>query len=416
MQKNLTTKFTLRKSSLYGLIIALTLCIAAIGSVLYVIIPESISVFAGEETDASISIPFIKVDSLDTSVFEHDEEYRGGMVASYQTEAKLFGTIPVKNIDVNVYKDLKVYPGGMPFGVKLYTQGVMVVGLADITSGGANVNPAKDAGIKPKDIITAVNGKEIESVTELTDLIENCGGNSLNVTFIRNQTTQNVTLKPIISDEDGLYHAGIWIRDNTAGIGTVTFIIPETGAFGGLGHGICDIDTGELIPMKRGMVTGVTISGINKGLAGTPGELKGYFNADKLGTLLGNTSSGVFGVMAKLPEGTNGETVPIGLRDSVKEGKAVIRCSLDESGIKEYPIEISKTDRSGSVTKNMVISVTDPSLIEKTGGIVQGMSGSPIFQDGKLIGAVTHVMVNDPTQGYGIYIENMLQSMPELSK
>lgn len=403
MQKDKRMSHRRTNKILCGIFITLACLIGftvTIGALSFICVPESISVFSGDTPHAVF--PFAE---LTTS-----ERQADGESGSYTTELALFGRIPIKKVDIKVYDELKVYPGGMPFGVKLQTDGVMIVGLADITSGGVKTNPAKDAGLLPKDIITAINGEPCDRAEKVTELIESCGGNDVRITICRSKISSEVTLRPVISDDDGRYHAGLWIRDSTAGIGTVTFILPESGVFGGLGHGICDIDTGELMPMKRGIVRNVTISGVVKGQPGAPGELKGYFSAEKLGSLTGNTSAGVFGVFASMPSGTGEDTIPIGLKESVREGDASIRCTLDSEGIKEYGISISKIDRSGSGTKNMVITVTDPALIEKTGGIVQGMSGSPIIQNGKLIGAVTHVMVNDPTTGYGIFIENMLDA------
>jgi len=219
----------------------------------------------------------------------------------------------------------------------------------------------------------------------------------------------------VFSKEEGKYVTGLYVRDSGAGIGTVTFIVPETGAFGGLGHGICDGETGELIPMQRGSVVGVTISGVVKGLAGSPGEVKGYFSSGKTGTLLGNTECGVYGILAKLPEKLPCEPLPIGLRNTVKEGKATIYCTLDGTAPQEYDIEISDIHRDSHSNKCFTVKVTDTDLINKTGGIIQGMSGSPIIQNGKLVGAVTHVLINDPTCGYGIFIENMLDQMGDLA-
>ena len=214
-------------------------------------------------------------------------------------------------------------------------------------------------------------------------------------------------MTPVRSDER--YKAGLWIRDSTAGIGTVTFIDPATGAFAGLGHGICDSDTGELVKPGRGIVVNVAISGVEKGQAGAPGELRGYFSSGKIGSLTGNTECGVFGVFAELPEGMSGDAkaIPAATSAETHDGDAEIICTSD-SGTGRYKVRISGIDRSGRPVKNFVVTVTDPDLIAKTGGIVQGMSGSPIIQDGKLIGAVTHVLVNSPEKGYGIFIDNML--------
>ncbi len=201
------------------------------------------------------------------------------------------------------------------------------------------------------------------------------------------------------------------MRDSGAGIGTVTFIIPETGAFAGLGHGICDADSGELISIRRGTVSDVTISSVVRGAVGAPGELKGYFNPGKTGALLGNSGCGVWGVFSDPPESPV-DALPVGLRGDVSEGSAEIFCTLDSNKIGRYRVEISNIDRAATGSKCFSVKITDPALLSASGGIVQGMSGSPIIQNGKLIGAVTHVLINDPTSGYGIFLENMLLAMP----
>lgn len=294
-------------------------------------------------------------------------------------------------------------PGGMAFGVRIETRGVIVVG---ITKTGRRT-PAEEADIRVRDVILAIDGKEVNSADEVTDAIRNSGGVPLRFTVSRGGKTSVKTLTPEKSDEGG-YKAGIWIRDGTAGIGTVTFIDPSDGRFGGLGHAICDADTGQLIPLRTGTVTGVTIAGVKKGVKGVPGELKGYLTASEEGTLFSNTAVGVFGLMNEIPEA---ETVTVANRNEVREGPAQIRCTLDGNGIGSYDVMISSVDRSPGETKSFMITVTDPDLIVKTGGIVQGMSGSPVIQNGKLIGAVTHVLVSDPGKGYGIFIDRMLSEI-----
>lgn len=307
-------------------------------------------------------------------------------------------------------KGLKLSPGGMPFGVKFFTEGVSVVGFCDVETGGKKVNPATDAGLRAKDIILKINGQTLNGAPQLTEAIENCNGHELTLLCRRAGKEFEVKLTPIYSKEEDRYKTGIWVRDNGAGIGTVTFIIPETGAFAGLGHGICDADTGELISMKRGSVSDVTISSVVRGAAGKPGELKGYFNAGKVGSLLGNSTCGVWGVFSEVPECAE-EPLEIGLRDEIQEGDAYILSTLDNNKICKYDVKISNINREANASKCFTVTVTDPDLLTASGGIVQGMSGSPIIQNGKLVGAVTHVLINDPTKGYGIFIENMLNQM-----
>lgn len=334
----------------------------------------------------------------------------------------------------------EVYVGGMPFGVKFTTEGVTVVGFCDVEdaagqgSRSQGINPAKEAGIKLKDVITHVNGTPLSSAEDLTKAVENCGGKPISLTVRRKSAKSSaskvnrshretakalgneelvIKVTPVKSQGEGRYKTGIWVRDCGAGIGTVTFILPDSGGFGGLGHGICDGDTGELIPMQRGQVTDVTVSGVEKGEIGDPGAIKGYFAPGKTGTLLGNTDCGVFGVFASRPSAAV-KKLPVGRKEELKEGDATLLCTLDNGKVGEYRIRITAVDRGATGSKCFTVCVTDPALIEKTGGIVQGMSGSPIIQNGKIVGAVTHVLISDPTAGYGIFIENMLRQMPEI--
>ena len=307
------------------------------------------------------------------------------------------------------YKDVRLIPGGIPFGVKFSTEGVVVIGFSDIDGLQKTQNPAYLAGLRAKDIITKINGRKIEGADDLLSTIESSEGRELSLTYTRGGQEKTVKLTPTYSKGEGKYKTGIWVRDSGAGIGTVTYIVPSSGEFGGLGHGICDGETGELIPMERGVVTSVKINAVKKGVSGEPGEIKGYFGSEKQGSLICNTECGVFGMFSKIPEGL-GKAVPIATRDKIKAGEAELICTLDESGRQSYKVEISSINRNAEGSKCFIVKVTDPALIAKTGGIIQGMSGSVLLQNGKIIGAVTHVMINDPTVGYGIFIENMLSA------
>ena len=307
----------------------------------------------------------------------------------------------------------EVCVGGFPFGIKLFCNGLLVVGFSDVECDVGSKTPAADAGIKVGDVITELNGKNIESAQQFTDEVGGCAG-EITLTCLRGEKKYTVTLTPSLSEKDGCYKTGMWLRDSTAGIGTVTFIETDSGEFAGLGHGICDADTGELVPLMRGIVTDVKIAGVKNGIPGEPGELKGYFTYPDRGVVLKNTVSGVFGVYTNIPENVDlSETVKIGTRRDVSVGEAEIISTVDGKREK-YTIEITKlpTDRGKS---NFEIKVTDKDLIGKTGGIVQGMSGSPVIQNGKLVGAVTHVLVNDPTRGYAIFAENMLETAQQVA-
>ena len=312
-------------------------------------------------------------------------------------------------------KSMRLYPGGTPFGVKFMTEGVLIVGFCDVDTASGRTNPSSAAGLSVGDRIIAVNGKRICGLGELLRIVESSGGKSISLTYRRGGNEHTATLTPAYSLSEGCYKTGAYVKDNGAGIGTVTYIVPNSLEFGGLGHGICESDGGKLVPISRGAVVNVGIDGVEKGKSGTPGELRGHFKSGKSGSLLQNTDCGVFGVLATLPEGLPSEPLYLGLRDEVKEGRAYIWSTLEGSTPKRYEIEISNIDRSAAAGKCFTVKVRDSRLLDKTGGIVQGMSGSPIIQNGKLVGAVTHVLINDPTTGYGIFIENMLNAaqMPQ---
>ena len=307
-------------------------------------------------------------------------------------------------------QEVRLLPGGMPFGVKFSTEGVLVVGFCDVDAEGGSINPAYAAGLRERDVITTLDGKQIADAAQFGSMIASAGNAPLSLTYTRGGKSYSTTLTPARSISENRYKTGLWVRDSGAGIGTVTFIEPATGAFGGLGHGICDSESGALVSMTRGVVNDVTISGVQKGISGKPGELKGYFGTAKTGTLLQNTDCGVFGIFSQKPV-TKQAALPIAHRAQVKEGEAHILCTLDATGPCQYGIRITDIDKTATGSKCFTVKVTDPALIEKTGGIVQGMSGSPIIQNGKLVGAVTHVLINDPTTGYGIFIENMLNAV-----
>ncbi len=324
---------------------------------------------------------------------------------------KLFGIFPIKSAKVDTIAEKMLIPCGTPFGIKMFTDGVLVVGLNDVQTKEGAVNPAKAAGLKLGDSILTIDGKQMYTNEDVGAAIAAAEGKSLWLTIRRNGTDQALILTPALSDSDGKYKAGIWVRDSSAGIGTITYYDPATGCFGGLGHAICDVDTGDILPLMSGEVVEVSIHGIVKGQAGIPGELRGAFlSPQSVGSLLLNNETGVYGQMDYCPE-TIAKAMPLAMKQEVKTGKATILTTLDGKTPQEYEIEIERASiGSANLTKNMVIKVTDPTLLAKTGGIVQGMSGSPIIQNGKLVGAVTHVFVNDPTKGYGIFAENMLET------
>ncbi len=303
--------------------------------------------------------------------------------------------------------DKEVIVGGCLFGVKLYTDGVPVVGLEGFETQNGRVSPAKEAGIKIKDVIKEINGKAVTNSKSVTEAVGACDGKIIDIKVVRDGVEKNIGVEPKKAN-DGIYKIGVWLRDSAAGIGTVTYVDAQTLEFAGLGHGICDSQSLALMPMLRGVVSDVELSGIVKGQAGVPGEIKGTFHGGKTGALVSNKQSGVYGIFTKLPSSI-GEKMQIAEASEISEGDAIIRCAVSGQ-VCDYTVKISKLNTKSDNGKNFVIEVTDSALLNITGGIVQGMSGSPVIQNGKLIGAVTHVMINSPTTGYGIFIENMMDA------
>ena len=312
-------------------------------------------------------------------------------------------------------KHIKVIPGGQPIGVKLHTDGPLVVGFADIdTAHGRQQSPAAVAGIEIGDSIIEIEGIKIEDNASISKVVNSFGNKDLNVKIKRNGQEKIVRVKASDTMVEGEYKLGIWVRDSTAGIGTLTFYDPSIKKFAALGHPINDVDTGSLLSIRNGAIYNARIVSVQIGEKGRPGELRGIFSeTEEIGQLNKNTLTGVYGDLnGNCTKGLYNEPMPIALQNEIKEGPAKILTSINGSQVKAYDISIEKlTHQTKASSKSMVIRITDPELLEKTGGIVQGMSGSPIIQDGKLIGAVTHVFVNKPDTGYGIYIEWMVDEI-----
>ncbi|MBN7572643.1 MULTISPECIES: SpoIVB peptidase [Clostridium] len=328
-------------------------------------------------------------------------------------EIKFLGMIPLKAVEVQKIKDLEIYPGGNPVGVRVNSEGVIIVGYSEIEiNNKKEESPGKAAGLEIGDVILRVNGENMENSMDLLKTIKECDNESIKVDILRNgeNLTKTIHLK---KENNKDYKIGLWIRDSTAGVGTMTFFDPSTKKFGALGHPITDADTNEPFLVKKGDLLESSIISVRKGEKGSPGELKGIFLNEETptGNIEKNTQSGIFGEI-KNAQALNNKIKPlkVGFRDEISVGKAKIITTVDESGPQEFDIEIEKTlNQSIPGSKSMVIKITDPRLLQKTGGIVQGMSGSPIIQNDKIVGAVTHVLINKPDTGYGIYIEWMLQ-------
>lgn len=330
---------------------------------------------------------------------------------SFDANILFMNMIPIKKVSIEKIDDIYVVPGGSPFGVKLFTKGVIIVGISDIKTNEGVFNPAKQAGLQKGDIILNINCQEVNSNEELIKIVEESHGNELFAEVIRNGMKYETNIKPIKCDTDNIYKLGLWVRDSSAGIGTVTFWDEKTKIFGGLGHGICDVDTGALLPLSRGDIIKVNINGISKGMRGNPGELKAYFlEGEPIGILTENSYSGVYGKLnTKISQK---DALPVAMKQQVKKGKAQILTTTLGSEPEYYDIDITHINyNEKQASKNMIIKITDDKLLNQTGGIIQGMSGSPIIQNGMLVGAVTHVFVNDPQKGYAIFAENMISKI-----
>lgn len=325
----------------------------------------------------------------------------------------IFGTTGA----IAAYKEKSLIPMGNVVGINVQSEGVMIVGVPDILADGKTASPALKAGLSAGDIITELGSSRISSNEDLKSAIDKLDGSPVSMKIIRGNTAMQLKLTPHKS-ENGRCELGLWMRDGIAGIGTLTFYDPETGVFGALGHAVNDSETGMIIPLREGAIMRSYVTDVIQGKAGMPGQLHGTFNADKkLGVLSKNASSGIFGKMDnnELMSGKN--ALQVADRSKIKTGPATILSNVSGNEVKEYKVEITRVyTGSEAVGRSMMLTVTDPQLIAQTGGIVQGMSGSPIIQNGKIIGAVTHVLVNDPTKGYGISIENMLDTITDNTK
>ena len=321
----------------------------------------------------------------------------------------LFGTIPIKDVQTGQITRPKLVPCGQPFGIRLVTDGVMVIDLEKLEGS----CPAAECGIKKGDVIVSVNGVSVSTNKGISDIISGSKGKPCTVEYRSGSDQKTATLTPVY--HDGTYKAGIWVRDSSAGIGTLTFYDPSSGAFGGLGHPICDADTKLPLPLSHGTVGEGKITGFNKSVKGDPGQLLGEFSSSaSVGDITINNESGVFGTLNSSP--SDQKAIELGFRQEVHTGEAVIYTTIDDNETKEYKISIEKVDLNDDAEHDLIVKITDPELLEKTGGILQGMSGSPIIQDGRLVGAITHVFIDDPQQGYGIFADSMYNNSSKCSK
>ena len=379
-------------------------------------VPSTISIKAGTSEEINLRIPASGVISTDSDTILTLNQpitiVAGKNISSYQMRLKLFGVLPLKNVDIHVIENTTLTPVGRPIGIYVKTQGVLVVDTGSFSGNGGDKFAPSEYKLQPGDYLTAMDGMGISDKKQIREYIENGNGAEIIFQVSRKEELIQVKIKPEL-DENNVYKMGAWLRDSAQGIGTMTYIDSQN-RFGALGHGINDMDTGELLKLGSGLLYHTEIVAVKRGTKGTPGELTGVieYKPDQVsGVIVDNTAKGIYGVANAdlLSEYTAGaEALPIALKQEVEIGAAQILCTIN-GDTKYYDVEITKlTPGNEAVNRQISLKVTDPELLMLTGGIVQGMSGAPIVQNGKFVGAVTHVLVQDSTKGYGIFIEDML--------
>lgn len=383
--------------------------------------PENLNIIKGENKNLDISFPFSLDYSDEESIVqtiynEGSKSYdlNGIEIGESQLQLKLLGLIPVKDVNLNVIERPNLIPGGNAIGVRLNTKGVLVVAITDVIDiNGERSSPAKDAGLKVGDSIIAINDRKIVSAEQVVEILNEIKDEEIRIRILRNNAEFETRAESVQCLQDNSYRLGIWVRDKTTGIGTLTYVNPSNQSFGALGHGITDVDTANLLTVEEGLIMNAKVADITQGKKGIPGEIKGVFY--KTDTVLGDIKiNGEFGIYGTLFEDkydmNEFESIPIAFKEEVIEGKAHILTTIEGNKIEEFEINIEKIEKHNEANpKSMIIKITDPRLLDKTGGIVQGMSGSPIIQNDKIVGAVTHVFINDPSKGYGLFIEWMLE-------
>lgn len=386
------------------------------------LLPDNIIIFEGEElnfrTIAGVNIRRAnkqnpQIIQAYSKIEDNDNVYSSA--GSFEINLDLFGTIPVKEINVNVIERTKIIPCGNLIGVKMYTPGVLVVGMSEIEGkDNQKYKPYQDSGIKEGDMIIEIDNKKITNTDELIETVNSCNGKSIEVKYVREDKTKTTSILPV-ENSSNEYKIGLWVRDAAAGVGTLTFYEPSTKSFAALGHGIVDIDTGGIFNIANGELVSSNLLSIKKGEKNNPGEIKGAIDYNSvIGQIYKNTNFGVFGKVSNVGniEFSDSQELDVALRSEIHTGEAEVICELEEGKKEKYKIQIEKVYTSNNYdNKSMLIKITDERLLNKTGGIIQGMSGSPIIQDGKFIGAVTNVLVSDPTTGYAIFGDLMIKQM-----
>jgi len=399
----ITLKWKFKRKAVNFIYISVFLFLTTLSQILF--LPSNINANEKDINTSSFIRNFVKNEFL----YKVEKKIESQKV---DLNIKLLGLIPVKKMTVNVVPEIKLIPGGKPIGVKIQSDGLIVVGFSDIeVDEGYKQSPAAIGGVEIGDIILEAQDKKLENVYDMLDIVKSSNGKEIKIKLKRKENIKVIYLKPI-KNKNNEYKIGLWIRDSTSGIGTLTYYDPKNNNFGALGHPINDVDTGILFPIRSGKIFDASIVGIEQGQRGRPGELKGIFlNDSAIGEIEKNTLCGIYGKLLKVYNNDiYKKPIPIAYQYEVKEGPAKILTTVDGTNVKEYDIVIEKViQQTKPSSKSMIIRITDKELLKKAGGIVQGMSGSPIIQNGKIVGAVTHVFVNKPDMGYGIYIEWMLK-------
>lgn len=409
------------QKKIISLILLIFLIIIYMYTIVITSMPDKMVVFEGEEINTKTLLGLeLMENNKSMMVSSNVNNQKINEVGVKKLTLNLFDKLPLKSINVSVLPRTKVIPVGNIAGVKLYTSGVLVVGMSEIEGKDNKIyKPYENTGIKEGDTITQINNNYISSTDELIDTVNKSNGEVIEVTYIQNEQEKECSITPVKINENE-YKIGLWVRDSAAGVGTVTFYEPSSKTFGALGHGIADIDTGELLNIASGEFVTTRILNITKGEKGNPGKIQGTIeNQQTIGEISKNTGFGIYGKVDNISslDLDSSKEMEVALRDEIKLGKAKILCSLDNKNVQEYEIEIKKIYKENNYNnKSMEIEITDENLINKTGGIIQGMSGSPIIQNGKFIGAVTHVLVNNPKEGYAVFGDLMLKQAKEVNK
>lgn len=369
-----------------------------------IVLPDKIEAYSTKK------IEYKSVYSVENNSLYQVDYQNNSKVSPVENDIKLLGIIPVKTTSIIQSKPKKVSVSGESFGIKLYTDGVIIVGIRDVETDKGKCNPAKEAGLEKGDIIIEINGKKVYSADSVTDILNDNNGKDYKITVKRNGNYKEFLLKPAYSSSQGCYKVGLWVRDSTAGVGTITYYDKSNNTVSALGHPITDVDTNEIMPILDGEAVRATVTKIYKSKSGEAGSLCCEFTNDIIGTLKKNCQSGIYGKYTCTLKNTY--EYEVASPNEIVRGPVQILCTIDSGKAKFYNAQISRISyRENKKGKNMVVKITDERLLEKTGGIVQGMSGSPIIQNGKLVGALTHVIVDSPEKGYAIFAQDMVDEL-----